>query len=121
RTGTATDQKQAEKLATILNAGDTRDVLRDTYLEIFLTGEGEPRKNIITKKQGEKYPDVTEILAAEQLRIIDHVTRLKSVQVAEASEAILRLADEILKGFAEAKRNRAYLDYEDLIARTREL
>lgn len=121
RTGTVTDQKQAAKLATILGAGDARDVVRDIYLEIFLTGEGEPRKSLITKKQGEKYPDVVEALAAEQLRVIDHVTRLKSVQVAEASEAILRLADEILKGFAEAKRRRAYLDYEDLIARTREL
>ncbi|HEY4344875.1 MAG TPA: double-strand break repair helicase AddA [Parvibaculum sp.] len=121
RTGTVTDQKQAAKLAAVLGAGEARDVLRDTYLEIFLTGEGEPRKNIITKKQGEKYPDIVEMLAEEQLRILAHVTRLKSVQVAEASEAILRLADEILKGFAEAKRRRAYLDYEDLIARTRDL
>jgi ATP-dependent helicase/nuclease subunit A len=121
RGGTVTDQKQAAKLAVVLGASEARDVLRDTYLEIFLTGEGEPRKAIVTKKQGEKYPGAAAALAEEQLRVVAHVTRLKSVQVAEASEAILRLADEILKGFAEAKRRRAYLDYEDLIARTRDL
>ncbi|MGB3809505.1 MAG: double-strand break repair helicase AddA, partial [Parvibaculum sp.] len=121
RSGTATDQKNAEKLATVLGAGDAREATRDTYLEIFLTAEGAPRKSLLTKKPSEKYPASAEALAEEQLRIVEHVTRLKSVQIAEASEAILRLADEILKSFADAKRRRAWLDYEDLITRTRDL
>ncbi|MCE9650050.1 MAG: double-strand break repair helicase AddA [Parvibaculum sp.] len=120
RGGTPTDQKQADKLGAVLEARD-RSGQRETYLEIFLTGTGEPRKNVLTKGQSAKHPAAAGALAEEQARVVAHVTRLKSVQVAEASEAILRLADEILKGFADAKRRRAYLDYEDLIARTREL
>jgi ATP-dependent helicase/nuclease subunit A len=119
--GTSTDQKQGAKLAAVLEAGEDRDALADTYCSIFLTGEGEPRVNVITKKQGEKNPAAAATLGEEQVRILAHLARLKSVQVAEASEAILRLADEILKGFAETKRRRALLDYEDLIETVRDL
>jgi ATP-dependent helicase/nuclease subunit A len=120
-TGTVTDEKQAAKLAPVLEAKTGREALAESYVGIFLTDKQEPRKNVITKKPADKFPAVARLLAEEQARVVAYVERLKAAEVVEASEAILRLADEILKGFAEAKRRRAFLDYEDLIDATRDL
>ena len=121
-TGTKTDQARADELAAILTTPKKkRGAHHDAYLGIFLTQKDEPRKTLMTKKPSEEYPVDAEALVEEQQRVIAHLAYLKSVQVAEASEAILRVALEILEGFAAAKRRHAYLDYEDMIARTREM
>lgn len=121
-TGTKTDRERADALAGILAAGGARADSYEDYLDIYLKKtDGLPRDRLITTKPAAAYPEVATFLLEEQARVFAHVTHVKSVQVAEASQALLRLADEILKGFADAKRRRAYLDYEDLIARTREL
>lgn len=120
--GIKTDVKTGEKLAAVLGMPQDRRVeAHDTYIAAFLTQKGEPRDKLITKKPAEEHPDVFEALSKEQVRVLVHANRLRSLHVARASAAIIRLAVEILKGFAETKRRRAYLDYEDMIAQTRAL
>ncbi|MFZ3032844.1 MAG: double-strand break repair helicase AddA [Parvibaculum sp.] len=122
QTGTKTDQARAEELASILATPKTkRGAHHDAYVSIFLTQKDEPRKSLMTKKPSEAFPIEAEALYDEQMRVVSHLRYLKSVQVAEASEAILRVALEILDGFAGAKRRHAFLDYEDMISKTREM
>ena len=119
--GAKTDQKYADAFAAVLAAKKAGPALHDEYVSVFLKADGEARKDLITKKLREAHGDLEDGLREEQGRVFGHARYLKAVHVAEASEAILRLAVEILKRFAKAKRARAFLDYEDMIARTRDL
>lgn len=119
--GAKTDQKYAAVFANVLATKKAGPALHDDYVSVFLKADGDPRKDLITKKPREAHPDLDEGLREEQGRVFGHSRYLKSVYVAEASEAILRLAVEILARFAKAKRARAFLDYEDMIARTRDM
>ena len=122
RTGTKTDVARADDLASILAMSKKKRAQHHyAYVSVFLTQKDEPRKSLMTKKPSEVFPADAEALYDEQARVVAHLQYLKSVQVAEASEAILRVALEILEGFAGAKRRHAYLDYEDMISRTREM
>src|SRR5690606_2522289 len=93
----------------------------DDYIAVFLTKEMAPRKTLITKKLGEANPAAARALEEEQARIVSLVGRMRSIRVAEATEAIMAIAIAILDAFEAAKRARALLDYDDLIAKTRAL
>jgi ATP-dependent helicase/nuclease subunit A len=124
-TGTPTDVKQAAILREFLAASTLRPESRkgplEKYLQVFFTMQGEARARLITAKPAQAHPETEAALLAEQDRLQALMARLRAARVAEATGAILHLAGEILIAFAEAKRRRALLDYEDLIARTREL
>ncbi len=121
QSGTKTDIKFAEVFQRVLKTKAARAQTHDDYVGIFLIQSGAPRAKLITSKPAKAHPDVEVFLGDEQQRVLGHVQYLKSVHVAEASEAILRLAIEILLEFSRVKRQRAFLDYEDMIAHTREL
>ncbi|MBO6632953.1 double-strand break repair helicase AddA [Parvibaculum sp.] len=118
--GTKTDAERAAALNTFFSSAAQRDAV-DTYTGIFLTKEMMPRKTLITKKLGEENPETAQALEAEQARIVRLVGRMKALRVAEATEAIVAIAVEILRTFEEAKQARALLDYDDLIAKARAL
>ena len=119
--GSKTDVKCAEVLHGFLAAPAVRIENLDTYLGIFLTREMKPRARLITAALAKSRPDVEQALLAEQERIVGLHARLRAIGVAEATEAIVTLAVEILEAFGAAKRARALLDYDDLISRTRDL
>ena len=119
--GTKTDAERAALLSGFL-ADEARHGERvDDYLAVFLTKEMTPRKTLITKKLGEQNPAVARALEEEQERIVGLVGRMRTIRVAEATEAIMTIAIAILDAFEKAKRARAFLDYDDLIAETRAL
>ena len=119
--GTKTDAGRADLLAAFLADEARRTERVDDYLAVFLTKEMTPRKSLITKKLGEQHPAIARALEEEQARIVALVGRMRAVRVAEATEAIMTIAIEILDAFEEAKRARAFFDYDDLIAQTRAL
>jgi len=122
QTGSKTDLARADELAGILaTPKKKRGAHHDAYLRIFLTAADTPIVKLMTNKPSAAFPLDVEALVEEQKRVVSHLAYLKSVQVAEASEAILRVALKILDGFAAAKRRHAFLDYEDMIGRTREM
>lgn len=119
--GTKTDAERAALLAGFL-ADEARHGERvDDYLAVFLTKEMTPRKTLMTKKLGEANPAAARALEEEQERITGLVGRMRAIRVAEATEAIMTIAIAILDAFGKAKRTRAFLDYDDLIAETRAL
>lgn len=118
--GTKTDGDRAALLHAFL-AEPARAEHVDDYIAVFLTKEMAPRKTLITKKLGEANPAAARALEEEQARIVSLVGRMRSIRVAEATEAIMAIAIAILDAFENAKRARALLDYDDLIAKTRAL
>ena len=119
--GAKTDAARAALLHACLAAPDPRLGDIDAYVSVFLTQKNEPRKTLITKQLGEHNPVAVAALEEEQARILRLTGHLRAVGVAEASEAIMALGVAILDAFAGAKRARALLDYDDLIAKTRSL
>ncbi|MGV8998575.1 MAG: double-strand break repair helicase AddA [Parvibaculaceae bacterium] len=119
--GSKTDQERSAKFAQVLSNVTELSGDHDLYVGVFLTAKDEARKDLMTKKVREAHEELHEQLREEQQRALGHIAYLKSVHVAEASEAILRIALEVLRGFEEAKRLSAFLDYDDMIAKTRAL
>ena len=118
--GTKTDMERAGALAAILALPDRAGAV-DDYIAIFLTKDMTPRARLITKKLAEENADAARALEEEQGRVLHLVSRLRAIRVAEATEAIVTIAVAILDAFAAAKRDRALLDYDDLIEKSRAL
>jgi ATP-dependent helicase/nuclease subunit A len=89
--------------------------------EMLLTKEGEPRKRLATKKLGEARPDLLNLLSELQARFCTVADRQKSARAADLAEAALTLVDAMRRDYANAKRLRGVLDYDDLIVETRNL
>lgn len=137
--------KMAIETETLLLAGDCREVVRllggdatktrgirfcdvlaranldrpsfDDLLAAFLTAEGEPRGNLMPKKEAGLYPDLFARLEAERDRI--HALSLEVTRAAlvERSEALLDVLGAILDRYEAEKRARSLLDFDDLVAK----
>ena len=92
------------------------------WRELFLIESGSPRQTLITQGGAEARPRGAQaILEAEQKRVIAFRERFKSITVATGTASLLRLGSTLLAYYAEAKKARALLDYDDLILKTGEL
>ncbi len=119
--GTVTDRKKEAIFRAFLAERDEAAAF-SLYCSAFLKAtDGEPFKDLVTKKLREANGALEEELRAEQSRIHDLTLALNAVRVAEASEAMLRLGDALLASYESIKRIYARLDYEDLIERARAL
>ncbi len=116
--GTANDVKAAARLAPFLadSAGGF-----DVIGQFLLTGEGEPRKAMATKKLSDARPDLLAYLLNLQDRYCDASARRRAARAAGLAQAALTLIDAVRRDFRRAKRLRGVLDYDDLIAETRNL
>ncbi|HBO58791.1 MAG TPA: double-strand break repair helicase AddA [Alphaproteobacteria bacterium] len=104
----ATDIKNAAIIADFVIG---RAVL-DTYLNVFLTKTGEPRKALAHKDTAAADP----MLQTEALRAAKLKQRLRSVASMRVSLALLQIGAAITQKYAGLKAARAVLDYDDLIA-----
>jgi len=113
--GGSTDCEQADRFASLATlAGAER---AETYLDIFCTSDGrEPRKSIVTKAIADA--PLRERLGAEQSRICALLQRRRAAGARDRSAALLIVADEVLRRYADEKKRRGLLDYEDLIDKT---
>jgi ATP-dependent helicase/nuclease subunit A len=92
---------------------------RATALElVFLTGDGEPRAQVCTKKFANAEPMVAAMLDRAQGAFAHLNDKLAHLRVAEASGAVLLLADAIMSDYERRKRAEAALDFDDLIVKT---
>lgn len=120
--GTKTDIDRAGLLGDWLAADETaRAEGFDAYALAYLTKQGEPRKQLATKKLREAHPEVDAALQAECERLQAVYELLRKADLFAASSALVRLAAELVAGYEERKVARGRLDYDDLIARTRTL
>ncbi|MEQ9518433.1 MAG: double-strand break repair helicase AddA [Parvibaculum sp.] len=121
--GKATDLKTAEVLEPFL-ASTTRHELADTYVNLFYRQDGGLKKvsgYVVTGAAVKPAPFILTLFEEEQLRVAALRERRQSLRIAEATLALLTLADELIKRFDAHKTRHALLDYEDLILKSRDL
>jgi len=120
--GTKTDLARADNLQDWLDRSiEQRIATFKFYQSVYLTAGGDIRKRLATASVVKACPDILEILEQEALRVIDMADKVKAVQVAVSSAALLRIGSETLTRYQKRKDLGGLLDYDDLIYRTRDL
>jgi ATP-dependent helicase/nuclease subunit A len=109
--GNKTDVEQGRRFTGLATLSDAERVA--SYLQIFCTGEGMPRKSIVTKAI--KDTALVERLCREQARICALLERRRAVACRDRSAALLTIAYEVLERYLKEKERRGLLDYDDLI------
>ncbi|KAB0682897.1 double-strand break repair helicase AddA [Aureimonas leprariae] len=118
----ATDRKLAQLLEA---AGDTaKPAARlEALRALAFTKAGEPKKpgSVATKAVADFHADFVDRLdrLVRQIQALDD--RLASLRLFRASRAALAIADRLEEDYAELKRRRGRLDFEDLVVRTADL
>lgn len=120
--GSKTDIAKGETLAAWL-ASELEDRIAgfEAYASIFTTKKREAAKRLLTKGAAAAVPSALPVLEVEAQRVLEIQKRLDALAVAHKSAALLRLGAEMLALYESLKSNRALLDYDDLIFRTRDL
>ena len=124
----------AGTLLQISSAARERDIARllrqavtdpaasvDSYLAIFFTASGEPRKSLVTKAVQAKEPGLAARMQQEQDRLLVLQARRKAAALRDGTAALITLAQAISERVERDKAARGALDFSDLIARTRDL
>ena len=109
--GGKSDREHAARFGALSSlSGDER---LDTYLDIFCTQGGTPRKSIVS--HAVKDDSVGERLGAEQGRICALLERLRAVVCRDKSAALLTVTHRVLTEYRDDKERRGLTDYDDLI------
>lgn len=116
----ATVEKVAIGIAAMLAARDmdTKLAMLGDYFGAFLTKDGKARS---LRSFETKDPHSFSMFMREVDRIGDLEEKLRSLALADDSEALVRLAHETLQTYERRKREKNSLDFGDLIAMTRRL
>ncbi|MGE5259306.1 MAG: double-strand break repair helicase AddA, partial [Actinomycetota bacterium] len=85
---------------------------------IFCTSDHEPRHRLCSRAVKDAAPRLCAILETARDRFVPLDLTLAKLRVAEASGAVLILADAVMTEYERRKRAEAALDYDDLIVRT---
>ncbi|MCI0467243.1 MAG: double-strand break repair helicase AddA [Beijerinckiaceae bacterium] len=90
----------------------------ESYLSIFFTEKGTARESLITKGLTKKYPDLEEMLIAEQSRLgLLRADRKKAATLARTG-ALIEIARAVSGSYRAHKSTQTILDFEDLIGKT---
>ena len=116
----STDQACATRIDKVLRAAGPLSRI-PALCELFLTGDREPRKSLMTKGLAGEFPDVNVRLEQAQKTFTQLLERRARLQVHEASLSLLRIAAAVMAHYAHAKAQRAALDFEDLVAKAAQL
>jgi len=120
--GSTGDQRRGEVLAAWCAAPEQRRLMLEAYARLYLTDKGEIRKTLITQGAATSVAcDFCAILMAEAERVAKFRKAHSSAVLVEATCALTRLGDALLRAYDERKRARGALDYEDLVVKALEL
>lgn len=122
RLGSTTDAKLGDAFAAAAAARNEADA-RGAYLSVFLTDKGQPRaaSRFVTAKTRKDKPGLAAALDAEMARIAVLVPKLKAAATIARTEALTTLALQAIDAYEAAKSAGGLLDYDDLIAKARDL
>ncbi len=115
--GSKTDVERAGELARALEQNLAVESFED-FRDLFLTGKGESRKSLATKKLTDGAPALLAHLQSLEARFLVAEARRRAAYAAGLAEAALTIADAVRRDYARAKRARGALDYDDLIVET---
>ena len=121
--GSKREQSLAELFRDALAVHDPQDFF-PVYMSAFLKKTDKTPKSdayLITKKTAQVYPEIAAFLFDERERVVEVCNKCRAAAVAEASQALFVLAQRFLDVYEEFKKERAVLDYDDLIVKTRNL
>ncbi|HEX4177241.1 MAG TPA: UvrD-helicase domain-containing protein, partial [Rhizomicrobium sp.] len=116
--GTKTDMDASEKLTPVLADIAGSFAALGNFL---LTGKGEPRARLATKKLADARPDLLAFLTSLQTRYCAAAERRRAARAAQMVHAALLLIRAMRAHYQATKRLRGVLDYDDLIVETRDL
>lgn len=121
--GSKTDTAKAESISRFLAADEaSRVALFDAYCSAFLKADKRPgTQAVATKAVREAHPDVLDILNREQARLDALHETLRRHATYQRTHTILTLGNALVQEFRRLKNDRAVLDYDDLIEKTRSL
>ncbi len=121
--GTVTDAKKGKLFSAAHEnwRGKNFDEALEKIFAIFFTDKGEPAKKLLTNALANARPDLLRELEGEQARLALLRGKMKAAEAAERTLALSLLANAILDRYEALKSERQLLDFDDLIARTREL
>jgi ATP-dependent helicase/nuclease subunit A len=118
----AAGKSDREVEACLRQARASRGEARIAALEtVFLTAKKEARERVCTKGVVDDAPKITAMLKHAQAEFAKLTGRLAHLRLAEASAAVLALADAVQADYERRKRAEAALDYDDLIVKTQNL
>ncbi len=134
------DKPGLERLAAALGTGSDRDRERgatvnawiaggseyraanfNAYCRVFLTGQENPRKVVATKAVLKRAPECEDVIANETRRLEIVIGNRKRAMVASATTALLTIGNAILTEYESRKHAKGWLDFDDLINKTRDL
>jgi ATP-dependent helicase/nuclease subunit A len=124
RTGGATDNKNADKLALL---GDLSLKSLPLLETVFLTGKGAKSPfsakigSFPTKAVQKNHADLMPMLEAWMLRVEDARQRRLALAAARKTAALHDFASAFLPAYEQKKQSRSWLDFDDLILRARDL
>ena len=115
--GSASNRDRGMVLDRWCASPEQRSDLLDSYIKAFLTKEGVVRDSLITKPAAKKAApaDPCAVLNAEAERILCFQAERAGLAVIEATIALVRLGDALLRAYAQRKRLHGLLDYDDLV------
>ncbi|HJW41212.1 MAG TPA: double-strand break repair helicase AddA, partial [Rhizomicrobium sp.] len=118
--GSKTDSERAAELVAALGMAPCAAMF-ETYRVVWLTKDGTPRKDPVTKRHSATRPDLRELVDSLQDEVLEADERRKAAHAAALTEAALVIADAVRREYASLKAARGALDYDDLIVKTRQL
>ncbi|WP_052711870.1 double-strand break repair helicase AddA, partial [Elstera litoralis] len=114
-----TDQPAGRKIQAFIETPDALTFA--AYLPIFLKADGGIRVTLCTKAVQKAAPDVLDWMEREAERLNRAARAIAAIEIFTGTVAVLRLGEAILGTYADLKRQRAWLDYDDLILHTVQL
>jgi ATP-dependent helicase/nuclease subunit A len=109
--GTPAEQQKALLLQSWLDHPEKHNEGFKEYLSLFLTSEGEVRKRLTTKATA----TAEDTLRDEADRLLAGIDAVRTLNVAQGTESLLRMSDAILRHYSDKKRSLNLLDYDDLV------
>lgn len=119
--GSKTDQERAVGISTWLNSPATRVETFPGYASQYLTQDGTVLKRLATKAVATKSPAALDVLLKEATRLEAVTEQFARASTAEATTALLCVAERMLQAYRNYKATRSLLDYDDLIQITQRL
>src|SRR5215831_17238972 len=113
--GSDADRQRGAVIAAWCESPEQRPPMLPAYVASFLTNEGEVRKNLITRDTARSAScHARAVLSAEAERVKGFRKARTAAALIEASCALVRLGGALMDAYAELKRARGVLDYDDL-------
>ncbi len=114
---TATDKKTADCLKKFLRRLEQADmnVAQRDFFEIFIKQDGDPFDRLYTTKYQKSDPALHEQMKNIQEKLVEYLSQLSALEMAECTQAALIVADTLLSEYERRKKLRGALDYDDQI------